>query len=316
MRRLLLLIAALGLLAVLVTPAAAGPTPAPPETLAEALRLVKQARGESGDQQERTVAAARQALERDASLGPQLQWLTATLEPGRYDLRRAESQLIAALAVASQPPQSGQDAGKARDQLRGILSAPPFATVSWVDALPEWLRPLGMLALAILERLMEALAWLQAQMFRLFVDFAQTPFALGAALLVVVALVLLYRFALRSAIVREVGPADAPDVSGLTHEAALARAQELFATGLYRDASHFLLASVFLWCDAKGWVRFDATKTNREHLTQLRGQPLLATRLTPLVNRFDRLWYGQDSVSHTEYQDLAAMAASIKEVAA
>ncbi|MSQ09914.1 MAG: hypothetical protein EXR52_02780 [Dehalococcoidia bacterium] len=51
MQRLLLLIAALGLLAVLVTPAAAGPTPAPPETLAEALRLVKQARGESGDQQ-------------------------------------------------------------------------------------------------------------------------------------------------------------------------------------------------------------------------------------------------------------------------
>lgn len=316
MLRLLPLMTALVLLVLGSTAVYAAPPAAPPETLAEALRLVQQARSETGETQERTVAAVREVLQRDRELVSSLPWLTDALQAGRYDLQRSEAQLTAALAAVGQSDRNLADPRRAEATLRGLLSAPPFVTTTWVDALPDWLRPYGELAMAIILIALDGVQSLLMQAVRLFYEFSQTPFALGAGLVVVVALLLLYRFALRSAIVREVGAADALDVAGMTHEAALARAQELFETGHYRDASHYLLASVFLWCDARGLLRFAPTKTNREHLTQLRARPQLSAGLTPLVNRFDRLWYGQDTVSDSDYLDLAAMAAAVKQVAA
>jgi hypothetical protein len=65
-------------------------------------------------------------------------------------------------------------------------------------------------------------------------------------------------------------------------------------------------------------ARFDPAATNREHLrrVQAAARPALATALAPLVQAFDRLWYGAGAVTEAEYRGLLALATQVREVAA
>jgi len=73
---------------------------------------------------------------------------------------------------------------------------------------------------------------------------------------------------------------------------ALQRAQALAAGGDYRHAARFLYLATLLWLDEHRWLRYDPALTNGEVLTQVTSQPALHAALAPVVDGFERVWYG------------------------
>jgi hypothetical protein len=71
-----------------------------------------------------------------------------------------------------------------------------------------------------------------------------------------------------------------------------ARARALSAGDDYRQAARYLYLSTLLWLDERGLLHYDPACTNREFLQQVSGNNNLHEALLPVVNFFDRVWYG------------------------
>jgi hypothetical protein len=70
----------------------------------------------------------------------------------------------------------------------------------------------------------------------------------------------------------------------------------------YRSAIRYLYLASLLHLDERGFIRYDSTLTNREHLGQVREQPQLYELLRSVVNVFEDVWYGYASVDERVYQ--------------
>lgn len=102
-----------------------------------------------------------------------------------------------------------------------------------------------------------------------------------------------------------------------TSAEARVEAERLFAAGEYRAALRLLyLASLIRWEEA-GRLRFDRSLTNREVVARvnLQGDASLLEQLTPLVDRFDRTWYGGAPCTADDYTTFASLADRAWEVA-
>ena len=90
-----------------------------------------------------------------------------------------------------------------------------------------------------------------------------------------------------------------------------ARAASLAGAGEYREAARHLYLATMFRGEELGRLRFDRALTNRELLARARegGGPELVERLRPLVERFDRFWYGGALGSAAEYEALARLSA-------
>lgn len=102
-----------------------------------------------------------------------------------------------------------------------------------------------------------------------------------------------------------------------TSAQARAEAERLFAAGEYRAALRLLyLATLIRWEEA-GRLRFDRSLTNREVVARvtIQGDSSLLEQLTPLVDRFDRVWYGGASCTSDDYTTFASLADRAWEVA-
>ncbi len=98
---------------------------------------------------------------------------------------------------------------------------------------------------------------------------------------------------------------------------ARAEAERLFAAGEYRAALRLLyLATLIRWEEA-GRLRFDRSLTNREVVARvnIQGDAALLEQLTPLVDRFDRVWYGGAPCTAADYTTFASLADRAWEVA-
>jgi hypothetical protein len=141
-----------------------------------------------------------------------------------------------------------------------------------------------------------------------------SPASVALAVIGVLAIVGIVAFAVRS--VRE---SMTPGVTRLgeghaeehyTSAQARAEAERLFAAGEYRAALRLLyLATLIRWEEA-GRLRFDRSLTNREVVGRvtLQGDAALLEQLTPLVDRFDRVWYGGAPCTSADYTSFAALA--------
>jgi hypothetical protein len=89
----------------------------------------------------------------------------------------------------------------------------------------------------------------------------------------------------------------------LTSEAALQRAQSLSSEGNYRNAVRYLYLSALLLLDERGFLVYDRSKTNLEYLHTLKETAGLAGPLKAVIDLFDRVWYGYESISAGAYQD-------------
>lgn len=155
---------------------------------------------------------------------------------------------------------------------------------------------------------------------RLFPDGSTVRLPLGNLLAilaaVLVAAVLLY--ALRDLITGFSADAalhaeDELDGQPLTAELALQRAQELSTGGDYRTAVRYLYLSALLLLEERGLLRYDRSLTNREYLRSVAHRPELAAILREVIDVFDRVWYGFQTLSASEYEAYAQRVETLRQ---
>jgi Domain of unknown function (DUF4129) len=212
------------------------------------------------------------------------------------------------------------DPATARAILAEVLADPIFQEPDWTSMLPGWLIPAALLLKALVEFIWNVMRWpidrLLDLLGRILGAALGGPAVVVLALLLLVAIVLLYQRGLRAAIVRQAEIPAGAQLLPLTAGESLALAGRRAASGLYRDACHFVLLATLLAIEERGHARFDPAATNREHLARLAAQPSLARALEHVVGRFDRIWYGQDAASEADYRELLSLADRVSEAAA
>jgi hypothetical protein len=105
--------------------------------------------------------------------------------------------------------------------------------------------------------------------------------------------------------------------TGLSSKAALERAQALATGGDYRQAARYLYLSTLLWLDERRLLRYDPALTNREFLCQVAGdagQAGLREALTPVVDLFERVWYGFAPLDGSGYAAYARQVERVQQV--
>lgn len=104
----------------------------------------------------------------------------------------------------------------------------------------------------------------------------------------------------------------------LTSAEARAEAERLFQAGNFREALRSLYLATLLRLDEAGRLRFDRSLTNQEVLstTRLHGDQMLLAQLSPLVDRFDNVWYGGAPCSADDYRAFSSLADRVWEVPA
>ena len=100
----------------------------------------------------------------------------------------------------------------------------------------------------------------------------------------------------------------------LSARGALAQAGTLAAGGDYRAAIRYLYLSTLLLLDERRTLRYDRSLTNREVLRQVAGDEALVERLRPVVEEFDRVWYGFAPVDAAEYEDYQRQIEQVREL--
>lgn len=99
----------------------------------------------------------------------------------------------------------------------------------------------------------------------------------------------------------------------LTSTGALQRAETLSVRGDYRNAIRYLYLSSLLVLDEQGLLRYDRSRTNREYLRSVSSQPGLAKPLQDVIDVFDRVWYGFESVDEQTYQTYVTRVDELRE---
>nr|WP_255603998.1 DUF4129 domain-containing protein [Oscillochloris sp. ZM17-4] len=102
--------------------------------------------------------------------------------------------------------------------------------------------------------------------------------------------------------------------AGLSAGDAALNASALARSGDYRRAARLLYLSSLLWLDERGRLRYDRALTNREHLDRLGDDPALRERLRPVVETFDRVWYGDMPLDATGYAAYEGEVAALREL--
>ena len=245
----------------------------------------------------RLIAATSVRLEDGATSAVDNGWLRDALADAEPDLAAIGARLGAILDALAQP--RGAAPSDARERLSRILAGPPFsrpenapppgwwtAFWSWVGRVLEMLlRPVGRAAAAG----GRPVAW---------------AIGIVGLLLLLGVLAYLARGLRRGLVAEASAPSDDP-AANLTAKTALDQAGELARGGDYRTAVRYLYLSALLWLDEREILRYDRALTNREYLERVRDNPALRERLAPVVETFDRVWYGHlpiDAETFAAYQ--------------
>lgn len=227
-------------------------------------------------------------------------FLVSLLRADPPDLERLDGLLAALLAARdSWPPPKHSALDRAA--LERILSRPEFQwpqkqpspLAQWWERLLEWLERLlggrrsGGTVRGGLPLLRDLLTIVGAV-------------ALAAVLVYVV-------IRLRAGLVaeKEIGP-EAEAIEDLTAATALKQAQRLAGERDYRAAVRYLYLSSLLLLEERGLLRYDRSRTNREYLSSVAESSHLAAVLAPVVDIFERVWYGYqplDRASYTQYEE-------------
>jgi len=222
-------------------------------------------------------------------------YLATELRNTPPDLKHLEKSLEALLQAHQEFPQkvfTQKDVGP----LKQILARPEF---QWNQGqaieLPGWLGNLLDAISKFLDRLTFALANLVYQ--------GRILLMIGAAILLLLVLFYISRNLSRSLVQDAQLAAEGSEAEGiLTSKGAIQRAQTLSTQGDYRNAIRYLYLSSLLVLDEQGLLRYDRSRTNREYLRSISSHPELANPLQDVIEVFDRVWYGFESVDEQTYQ--------------
>lgn len=220
-------------------------------------------------------------------------WLRDALKANDPDLPPIASRLgalIDALALPTSPAPPD-----AQERLKTILSRPPF---TGADAPQD----------SLLGRILD---WLFRQLARLFRPISDASagsanvigwLVAGFGLLLLIAVLAYVLLWTRRNITSDVRAASDDPEAHLTSNTAIQQASELARGGDYRTAVRYMYLSALLWLDERDMLRYDRALTNREYLEHLGDNPELRGRLLPIVETFDRVWYGYASLDAQSFE--------------
>lgn len=310
------------LLSLTIAPAAARASDAAPqdapisaeaywEFVAESRQVVLELDGQPEPEVRRGLNALAARWERvtavqrsDGSLIPvDPNYLSAALRGEPPEPARLASLFEALLRAHQEYPQAVFTAEDVAP-LQGILARPEF---QWQKA-----RPLEMPGWLV--RLLQWLDRLTNRVVGATLPYGRLPLILGAVLFFLVSLFFIWRGLSRS-LVREAALAeDAADGGdALSSKGAFKRAETLSQQGDYRNAIRYLYLSSLLVLDEQGLMRYDRSRTNREYLRSMASHPALAKPLRDVIDVFDRVWYGFETVDETTYRSYVQHVEELRE---
>lgn len=214
-------------------------------------------------------------------------------------LQNISTRLKTLRAALITPPTAANESDRAK--LRDILNQPPFKSGVASNALNDWLN--------------QILEWIDQFLNSTASGIASVRDVVTILGFVIVVVVLF--FFLRTWLSNWVAETQLPkSVQGaaLTSSNALAQAQRLASQGDYRTAIRQLYLASLLMLDERGVLRYDRTLTNREYLNAVKNEPKTQSALQPIVDRFDRTWYGFESVDQKEFEQYQKQVDSLKEL--
>lgn len=106
---------------------------------------------------------------------------------------------------------------------------------------------------------------------------------------------------------RELTPQDAR-----TPGEAFDHAQRYANAGDYRSAVRQLYLATLFLLDERGRIKYIPTLTNREYLRQTQNDPRAIAALLPIVETFDRTWYGFEPISARDFDEYRQRVERIK----
>ncbi|MEO7913600.1 MAG: DUF4129 domain-containing protein [Roseiflexaceae bacterium] len=245
----------------------------------------------------RLVATSSVRLPAEASITVDNGWLRDALKSPEPDLPAVAERLGAIIDALAQPPSVAPE--DARERLQRMLDQPPFKQPDAIQN-PSWLREFFDWLGRLLENLFRPLGQISPTGGRA----VAWGIAIIGGLLLLGVLVYLLR-GLRRGVVASANADDDDPAANLTAKTALDQAGGLARGGDYRTAVRYLYISALLWLDERDILRYDRTLTNREYLERVHDNPALRERMTPIVETFDRVWYGHlpiDAESFAAYQ--------------
>ena len=188
--------------------------------------------------------------------------------------------------------------------LENILNRPPF--VAERSALPSWLDDILLRISRFFDRLLDNTA-------RGVFDARDLIMLFGIALVVVVLLYFLR--GLRRNFVKEEALTTLPKARKVrTPGEAFHNAQQFVNQGDYRNAVRQLYLATLLLLDERGKIKYDPTLTNREYLYLTSNDAQVTAALAPIVETFDRTWYGFEPITPTEFDAYRARVEQVREL--
>jgi hypothetical protein len=219
-------------------------------------------------------------------------WLKVELARSSPDMTLIADRLGALADALAQPP--GAAPPDALERLRAILENPPYDTPAPTPP-PAWLADLLNLLVRLLEALLSPVGGVAA-------GASWVAWAIGIIGLLLLLWVIAYLArGLRRGVIREVPPALDDPEANLTARAAIDQAGTLARGGDYRSAVRYLYLGALLRLDERGLLRYDRALTNREYIDRVRENPALRAALIPIVETFDRVWYGHAPLDQTAF---------------
>lgn len=100
----------------------------------------------------------------------------------------------------------------------------------------------------------------------------------------------------------------------ITSDSAMEHAQETSRAGDYRSAVRWLYLSSLLTLEERGLLRFDRTRTNREYLRSVANTPELAHSLRDVIDVFDRVWYGFQTIDSETFAHYARRVTDLRRI--
>lgn len=220
--------------------------------------------------------------------------LVAALRADPRDGEAIAARMVELQAVTARwadPAYDEDTASAARERLDNILAGPAF---QWEEEQPGFWQQLWQ---RILRFLFDLIPFGSGA-----IDLANIVLAVLGGAVLFAALALAARSLLRS--FRPEAAAAGPDGAdnGLTAAQALQQADAHSQQGDYRSAVRYLYLSTLLLLEEHGLLRYDRSRTNREYLRGVAGEPELYSMLQSVVDVFDRVWYGFQTLDEATYE--------------
>lgn len=97
-------------------------------------------------------------------------------------------------------------------------------------------------------------------------------------------------------------------------EENVASGRRLLSEGEYREAIHKLFNATLRILEDRNLLRFDKAYTNYELLGAATTAPLLVHHLSPVIDAYDRVWYGYEPLATSEFEALVEQIEQLKTI--